>query len=416
MMLSPELADRLRWRIEGYRNAMVDFQRDLTAVNAVGPDGGGEGEWHRAAFLKEELLRLGLGRAHEYNALDNRVYTGQRPNLVVRLEGRECPPTVWVMAHMDTVPPGDFDLWDTPPFDVVEREGRLYGRGVEDNQQGLTSAVFAARAVLEEGLLPTSDVGLLFVSDEESGNRFGLEHVLREAPDLVSPSDLVLVPDFGSAEGLELEVAEKSILQVEFTVKGKQAHASMPELAVNAHRAAAQLTVRLDLRLHARFTRTDPVFLPPESTFEPTRRDSNVPNINTIPGTDRFCFDCRVLPGEDIAGVQGQIEETAVQVEQEFGVEVSIAYPGLLPAAPPTAANAPVVPALIDAVKAIRGGEPRLVGIGGGTVAAVFRRRGIPAVAWSTSDQTAHQPNEYCVVDNLVSDALVMAHLFLRGQ
>jgi succinyl-diaminopimelate desuccinylase len=45
----------------------------------------------------------------------------------------------------------------------------------------------------------------------------------------------------------------------------------------------------------------------------------------------------------------------------------------------------------------------------------VFRRRGIPAVVWASLEETAHSPNEYCVIDNLVGDALVLAHLFARG-
>jgi succinyl-diaminopimelate desuccinylase len=46
-------------------------------------------------------------------------------------------------------------------------------------------------------------------------------------------------------------------------------------------------------------------------------------------------------------------------------------------------------------------------------VGAVFRRHGIPAVVWSTMDDLAHQPNEYCVIDNMVQDAKVFAHVFL---
>jgi succinyl-diaminopimelate desuccinylase len=52
--------------------------------------------------------------------------------------------------------------------------------------------------------------------------------------------------------------------------------------------------------------------------------------------------------------------------------------------------------------------------VGGGTVAAIFRRRGYHAAVWSTYDELAHAPNEYCVVDNLVADAKVYAHLYTQ--
>lgn len=413
-MIPTELSERLRWRLEGYRNVMVDFQRDLTAINAVGPANGGDGEWQRAGFVRDALIALGLGHAREFNADDLRAYGGQRPNLVLLCEGSHDGPTVWVLAHLDTVPPGDLALWKTPPFEAVEQDGRLYGRGTEDNQQGLTSMIFGLRAVLEEGLLPSTRVGLVFVSDEETGNTYGLKHLLQRARELFQPSDLIVVPDYGSPRGDLLELAEKAVLQVRFDVTGKQAHASLPGVGGNAHRAAAYLVVRVDERLHAQFCLQDPLFDPPTSTFEPTRRDANVPNINTIPGTDRFWFDCRVLPSVSLEGVKEEIEAVAGEVAREFGVQVAVEYVNEHRAAPATPADAPVVLALADAVRQVLQVEPRMVGIGGGTVASELRRVGLPAVAWSTSDGTAHQPNEYCVIDNMVKDAIVLAHLFVR--
>lgn len=412
--LSAETAARLAARIEGYRDEMVEFQRTLTAVTALGPENGGDGEWLRSRHLMERLRAFGLDQIEEIDAPDPRVSTGLRPNLVVRVRGVSARPAVWVLAHMDTVPPGEIRLWDSDPFQAVVRDGRIIGRGVEDNQQGLTAGVFALRALHDEGLTPATDVGLVLVADEETGNRYGVEHVLEAAPDFVHADDLVVVPDAGSPDGSVLEVAEKSTLWIEFTVHGRQVHASIPDAGVNAHRAAAHLAVRLDERLPAAFPALDPVFDVPRSTFEPTKRDANVQNVNTIPGEDRFYFDCRILPAYALGDVKAVVGETVREVEGEFGVTVEVAYPAELPAAPPTPVDAPVVEALAAAVRAVKGVEPRTVGIGGGTVAAVFRRRGIPAVVWASLEETAHSPNEYCVIDNLVGDALVLAHLFAR--
>jgi len=114
--------------------------------------------------------------------------------------------------------------------------------------------------------------------------------------------------------------------------------------------------------------------------------------------------------------VKAAIDSVARAVAGDFGATIDVNYTNENPAAPPTAADAPVVLAVAEAVRQVRGVEPKIVGIGGGTVAAEFRRRGIPAVAWSTCDAVAHQPNEYSVIDNMVSDALVLAHLFVRDQ
>jgi succinyl-diaminopimelate desuccinylase len=414
MPISKDLFERLKKRIDGYRDQMVGFQKELTAVVALGPENQGQGEWKRARFLIEKIKSFGLAEISEHNSPDDRVPEGTRPNLVVRLPGARKNPAVWVMAHMDTVPPGDMKQWDTDPFKVIEKQGKLYGRGVEDNQQGLVSALFAMRAFVDEGQKPPADVCLMLVSDEETGNALGVEHVLKSAPGLVDAEDIVIVPDSGNPDGSMVEVAEKSILWIEFVVRGKQVHASTPHVGINAARAAAHLTVRVDQALARRFDRQDPVFDPPGSTFEPTKREANVPNVNTIPGEERFCFDCRILPDYDVDEVLKTAREVAAAVEGEFRVQVEVNTAALMKAAPATSVDSPVVRRVMQAVREVIGVEPKPMGIGGGTVGAVFRRHGVPAVVWSTMDDLAHQPNEYCVIDNMVQDAKVFAHVFLN--
>ena len=69
--------------------------------------------------------------------------------------------------------------------------------------------------------------------------------------------------------------------------------------------------------------------------------------------------------------------------------------------------------ALGRAAKEAVGVEARPMGIGGGTVAAVLRRRGFECAVWATQEGMAHQPDEYCLMGNLMGDAKVMARLFL---
>lgn len=64
-------------------------------------------------------------------------------------------------------------------------------------------------------------------------------------------------------------------------------------------------------------------------------------------------------------------------------------------------------------MKSVYGVEGKTIGIGGGTVGAFLRKEGIPTVVWGRIAETAHQPNEYCLIDNLIGDALVMAVMML---
>ena len=76
----------------------------------------------------------------------------------------------------------------------------------------------------------------------------------------------------------------------------------------------------------------------------------------------------------------------------------------------------PVVQALMRAIREVYGREAQPQGIGGGTVAAFFRQQGLPAAVWMTVSQTAHQPNEFTLLSNLLGDARVLAHVFLTAE
>ena len=95
-------------------------------------------------------------------------------------------------------------------------------------------------------------------------------------------------------------------------------------------------------------------------------------------------------------------------------MKIELAYPQIMSAPPPTSPDAPVAIALQRAVKDVLNRDAKTMGIGGGTVAAYFRQVGLPAVCWATIDDMAHEPNEYCIIDNVLNDARVMTHVFLQ--
>ena len=125
-------------------------------------------------------------------------------------------------------------------------------------------------------------------------------------------------------------------------------------------------------------------------------------------------MDCRVLPHytleEVLAAIDGMVKET----EAEFGVKICYEFPQREQAAPATPVDAPVVKAIEAAVKEVYHVDAKAMGIGGGTVAAYIRRMGFPAAVWCKTEETAHQPNEYCIIDNALGDAKVFAHIFLQ--
>ncbi len=413
-MAKSTLVKRLIKQIDGYRDAMIDLQTKLTAIPALSPASGGEGEGKKADFLVDYLRALGFSSIERFDAPDP-ACAGGRPNIVTRLKGRDSSRTIWVMTHLDVVPPGDLKLWTGDPWTVRIQDGRIIGRGTEDNHQGVVSGIFAVKALMDLSTVPAHDVALIFVSDEETGSQWGIHWVLKEHAQLFGREDLIIVPDAGNPEGTMIEVAEKSICWIRFEVKGKQVHASTPEKGINASLAASHLIVRLHRKLRLQFKLKDRVFDTPFSTFEPTKKEPNVPNINTIPAEDVFYFDCRVLPSYSLEDVAEAVKAQCEAVQKQFGVTVTFDYPQIQQAAPATPVDAPVVLALQKAVKDIYHRKAKPMGIGGGTVAAIFRRAGFNAAVWARIEDAAHQPDEYCLIDNLLGDAKVFAHVFAAG-
>ncbi len=410
--MSIKIAHALSEIIERYKDEMIDMQRNLTRRIALDPQYGGKGEKEKAEYILSVLKGMPFTSIDVYNAPDNRLDPPERPNIVAKLKGRDISKTIWIMSHMDVVPPGDLNKWKGDPFEVRVEDDRIIGRGVEDNQQGIVTSIFAAKALLDLGMPPIYNVGLLFVSDEETGNKYGIDWLLQNHPEIFKKEDLIIVPDAGSPDGTMIEVAEKSILWAKFIVRGKQTHASTPNLGINPHRAGANLLVKIDKALHQQFKNKNKVFDPPLSTFEPTRKDSNVPNINTIPETDIFYFDCRILPEINVEDVKSCIMQVISEIQSEYKVQVEVELPQEVKAAPATPEDAEVVERLKKAIKRVYNRTPKPMGIGGGTVAAVFRHMGYNAAVWSTIDDTCHQPDEYCIVSNMLGDTKVFANLF----
>ena len=412
-MIDQAIFSTVQRRIDSYREAMIQMQIGLTAIPALAPENGGDGEYEKARYLLANLRELGFTDIWEINAPDSRVSSKVRPNIIASVPGRKDNRTVWILTHLDIVPPGEMKFWDSDPYRGYVKNDRIYGRGTEDNQQDLVASLFAAKAFLDEGIVPESNIGLAFVSDEETASRWGLDYILRHENNPFKNTDLLVVPDSGNEEGTMIEIAEKSIYWLRFKTVGKQCHASKPELGKNAFLAASHLVVRLD-ELHGAFGAVDALYHPPMSTFQPTKKEMNVPNVNTIPGEDVFYLDCRILPQYSLQEVHGRIRSMADDIERRFGVRIEIKAVQDVQAPAPTPEDAPVVPALQEAIRAVYRLQANPEGIGAGTVAAYFRRDGYPAAVWCRIGQTAHQPNENCLISNMMGNAKVYAHLFLQ--
>ncbi|MDR1733252.1 MAG: M20 family metallo-hydrolase [Synergistaceae bacterium] len=402
--------EKIFTEIEHLEKEMVDALCSLIRCPAVTPRNGGTGEQAKAELIEKILKSLKLPDPEWFFVKDDGAPGGKRPSLIVNYPGvsRE---RLWIVSHIDVVPEGDRKLWSHDPFEPFVKDGYVHGRGALDNGQALVASIYALYALKKLGISPKREVILCFAADEEMGSHFGFNQMT----DRLKKDDLILVPDIGTEKGDILYIGEKGPLWLEFVVHGKQVHASLPNRGINACRVANLLSVELDSAFHKISTDSNDLFDPATSTFEPTRRFGNVANINTVPGMERFAFDCRMLPGSDLDKVIALARQVSEDVAKRTGttIEVTIANrqdPAALPSL-----DSPIIRLTSGAVREVLGVEPRFGGHCGATCATPARTAGVTALAWEQAlDATAHMPDERCKIEHMLNEAKVFAAMMLN--
>jgi succinyl-diaminopimelate desuccinylase len=103
------------------------------------------------------------------------------------------------------------------------------------------------------------------------------------------------------------------------------------------------------------------------------------------------------------------------QVGDKYGTTIHLSLAQNERAAPRTDPESRVVQLLMEQVRQVLNVEPRVYGIGGGTCAAYFRKKGFDAAVWSKFDESAHSANEYAIIQNIVEETKVFAMMILRA-
>lgn len=394
--------------IDGSFDDMVDTMIGMIRIPALAPVNGGDGESRKADYLMGKLEGFdSVQRVDVPDSLDSSV---MRSNILAKKNGKKSG-TVWIVAHIDVVPAGDPELWDNPPFDPIYKDGKIYGRGTEDNGQSVISSLFASK-FFESKDLQGMSIGVAYVADEETTSLMGIGYLLDHG--YFSEDDIIMVPDWGSPGGSMVEVAEKNLVWLKFSIEGKTTHGSTPELGINAYRVSTLLLMDLMESFPEEFGDTDDMYMPPVSTFEPTKRPATVENINTIPGYDEFCMDIRLLPKYNIDDVVDLAKDIAEVYSKDTGAKITVTEVQRHVAGRPSSTETDAFKLLADSVESVTGNRPRAVGVGGGTCANFFREKGFDAYVWQCGGGTLHAPNEYVEMDNLMTDAKVFATLYYK--
>ncbi|PRY54885.1 acetylornithine deacetylase/succinyl-diaminopimelate desuccinylase-like protein [Knoellia remsis] len=225
---------------------VVDICRELIAIDTSNyGDGSGPGERAAADYVDRLFREVGL----EPEIVESEP---GRASLVVRIPGADRERgALCVHGHLDVVPANAED-WDVDPFEGVERDGMIWGRGAVDMKDMDAMIIACVRHIARQGITPPRDLVIALFADEEAGGKLGSHHLVEHRPDLFegvteAVSEVggysVTVPtkDGGEKRAYLLQTAEKGILWLRLTANGRAGHGSVP----NDENAVARLAEAL---------------------------------------------------------------------------------------------------------------------------------------------------------------------------
>jgi acetylornithine deacetylase len=340
-------------------------------------------------FVRDYLAQHGVQGELFHN--DERT----KANLFATIGPRDRGGVV-LSGHTDVVPV-DGQPWTVEPFRLVEKEGRLYGRGTAD-MKGFLAAVLAAVPdfVSRDLRLP---VHLAFSYDEEIGC-LGVRPMLAEIAKRPHKPVLCLI---GEPTELKPVLGHKGKLAMRCCVKGAPCHSAYAPHGVNAIQYAARLIQRLE-EIGERLadpTHHDARFDPPYSTVQ-TGLIKGGRALNIVPAECEFDFEVRALPGFDASHVADELQRYADSdllprmhaVKADTGIRLLplSAYPGL--ATPPDSDAARLL--------AMLSGSAEFGTVAFGTEGGLFNEVGIPTVVCGPgSMDQGHKPDEFVSVEQL---------------
>lgn len=369
-------------------DSTLDLLQRLVAIDSVNPSlvPGASGEAAIARALVAELQGIGL-------SVEIQEAAPGRPNVIGTLEGRGPGRSLMFCGHIDTVGVAGM----TRPFEPIQREGRLYGRGSQDMKSGVAAMIGAARVVAESGGLDAGRLVIACVVDEEHasiGADALVTRVRTDAGVVTEPTDLAVA------------VAHKGFEWVEIETEGRAAHGSRP-------REGRDAILRMGRVLHAlegldatlQHGASHPLLGTASlhaSLIEGGRELSSYPDRAVLQ------MERRTLPGEPLGAGRREVERIIEDLrgrDPEFRAESR----GLFARAAYEIPAGAELPNRLIAAASRTGLTTAITGMSFWTDAAVLGEAGIPSVLFGPTGAGLHSLEEWVDTASVLAcrDALV---------
>ena len=408
--------DKLMAVIDAATDEMVEFTGDMLRIPTVNPPGDAYVEC--AELIGRRLESFGF--AVDYPIAAGRPeHTPSHPrmNVVGLRQGSSMRPLVHMNGHFDVVPVGDG--WTVDPFGGIVRDGRIYGRGSCDMKAGITAAIYAAEAIRRAGIALHGSIEVSGTVDEESGGFAGMAWLAEQGRVSSARTDAVIITEPTDTD--RIYIGHRGVYWFEVMTRGRIAHGSMPFFGVNAISQMGLILAEIQQKLLPVLkSRSTSVPVMPPGARNATLNINGIAGGQPVDGMQTPCvadlcravFDRRFLAEEGFESVRGEIVallERVARDSPDFKYELR----DLMVVQPVhTPDGATVVSALEQSIHEVLG-RPAVLAASPGTYDQkhVDRIAGVRnCVAYGPGMlDLAHQPDEYCVIDDLVQCTKVLA-------
>ncbi|HEY0877652.1 MAG TPA: succinyl-diaminopimelate desuccinylase [Zeimonas sp.] len=294
-------------------------------------------------------------------------------------------PTLVFAGHTDVVPVGARASWTSDPFEPVERDGRLYGRGAADMKSSIAAFVVAIEEAFAAGLARRGRIAVLLTSDEEGPAVDGTARVVEHLAARGEVLDFCIVgePTSESRLGDTIKNGRRGSLSGRLVVHGVQGHVAYPQLARNPLHELAPALAELVATV---WDRGDADF--PPTTWQVSNLHAGTGAGNVIPADATLDFNFRFSPASPVESLQRRFIERLEAHALRYTLEWAA------PAQPFRCAPGALSVALAEAIRSETGCEPRCSTTGGTSDGRFLSRICPQVVEFGPVNESIHRVDE----------------------
>ena len=355
----------------------LDIAKRLIEIDSITPNDNG-----CINIIKSELNNLNF----EYQSIDSNGVS----NLYAKRG--ESSPSIIFAGHVDVVPPGPLDKWQSDPFIPTAKDGLLYGRGSADMKSSIAAFIVAINEFTAEFPNHKGSIGLFITSDEEGiatdGTKKIVEYFIHNNQDI----DYCIVGEPTSAEkfGDTIKNGRRGSLSATLIVKGIQGHIAYPHLIDNPIHRSASIIDELK-----KISWDDGNEYFPKTSWQVSNINAGTGATNVVPGDVIIQFNFRHSTECTPDQLKNEVEMIVKKHADEYELNWEI------PSEPYLTQKGFLTDVLTSAISDITGITPKVSTTGGTSDGRFIAKICKQVVEFGPINASIHKINEHVNIDDI---------------